>query len=284
MTPSEGREFLLKAADAKRIAPAYLITGGEAEERRELAKFLAQALFCSERKAGSPPCSRCPACRKIIDEKHPDLFLIKGEGIMGFLSIEQVRQLKSEIYLSPYQAAYRIYLLEIEAIREEAANAFLKTLEEPPQTAILILLSQMEREFLPTILSRLTKIRLPEPEPAVTEMSDIKNIFALSWKEPAGIFRLAKEIADADESDLKRILKELVASLRIAMQFKEGMRSGEETPEIIQKMANRSKTPEEVRELLEETLAGRQDILRGRVARRFAMENLLISLSRPPSG
>jgi DNA polymerase III subunit delta' len=101
MTISESQELLLKAVKADRAAPAYLITGAEKEERRELAKFLTQALFCSEITPGSPPCGHCSDCRRISEEKHPDLFLIKGEGVMGFLSIEQVRKLNRRFIFHP---------------------------------------------------------------------------------------------------------------------------------------------------------------------------------------
>lgn len=281
MTIPEAQQLLLKAVASKRLAAAYLITGAEREERRELAKFLAQALFCSEITPGSVPCGKCSACRRIGEEKHPDLFLIQGEGVMGFLSIEQVRQLKSEIYLSPYQADYRIYLLEIEAIREEAANAFLKTLEEPPRTAILILLSQTEREFLPTILSRVAKIRLPAPEPSVTNLQYFANVAGLSWQDPSEIFQLAKELADSKEEGLKEFLKDAAAGLRIALQFKEGLRSKEETPEALVKIAGHFKDAGEIRSLIEKTLTRRQDILRGRVTARLALETLFIALSKP---
>jgi len=281
MTITESQELLLKAVKANRLAAAYLIIGAEKEERRELGKFLTQALFCSEITPGSLPCNHCSACRRVAEEKHPDLFIIQGDGVRGFLSIEQVRQLKSEIYLSPYQAEYRVYLLEIEAIRDEAANAFLKTLEEPPKAAIIIILSQTEREFLPTILSRLAKIRLPEPELSVSNLQYLTSIAGLSWQEPPEIFKLAKEMADAKEEDLKLLLKDIIAGLRISLEFKEGLRSSQETPEAMVKIAGKAKNAGELRALLEKALGRRQDVLRGRVTTRLALETLLIPLSKP---
>lgn len=280
MTITESQELLLKAVKADRLATAYLIIGGEKEERRTLAKFLTQALFCSEITPGSLPCNQCSVCRRVAEEKHPDLFIIQGEGVNGFLSIDQIRQLKSEIYLSPYQARYRVYLLEIEAIRDEAANAFLKTLEEPPETAIIIILSQTEREFMPTILSRLAKIRLPEPELSVSNLDYFTSISGLSWQEPSDIFELSKEMADNKEEDLKLLLKNFIAGLRIALEFKEGLRSKGETPEAMLKIAGKAKNAGEIRVLLEKALGRRQDIIRGRVTTRLALETLLIPLSK----
>ena len=281
MTIIESQELLLKAVKANRLAAAYLIIGAEKDERRALAKFLTQALFCPEITPGSLPCNHCSACRRVAEEKHPDLFIIQGEGVKGFLSIDQVRRLKSEIYLSPYQAEYRVYLLEIEAIRDEAANAFLKTLEEPPKTAIIVLLSQTEREFMPTILSRLAKIRLPEPPITVSSLQYLTSIAGLSWQEPSEIFKLAKEMADSDEDDLKLLLKDIIAGLRISLEFKEGLRSGQDTPEAMVKIAGKAKNAGELRALLEKALGRRQDVLRGRVTTRLALETLLIPLSEP---
>ncbi|MFH0796484.1 MAG: hypothetical protein V2A65_05425 [Candidatus Omnitrophota bacterium] len=280
MTITTAREFLLKAVKMLRLSPAYLITGLDSRNRRDLAKIFVQAIFCTEKGQNSEPCGRCLVCRKVIEEKHPDLFFIAGEGKMGLLKIEQVRKLKSEIYLSPYQAKYRIYLLEIETLQEEAANAFLKTLEEPPQTAIIILLARTEREFLPTILSRLTKIRLPEPEMAPVNITGLKKMMHLSWQDPSEIFSLTKEVANYDESELREFLENLVNNLKVALEFKEGMRSKEETPEIIRILAERMKSSQEIRNLLEEVLGKRQDILRGRVSPRLALDNIFINLAQ----
>ena len=289
MTISTAREFLLKAVQMSRLAPAYLITGLDSQARRGLAKFFVQAIFCTEKETapapvgsrqGSEPCGRCLTCQKVIEEKHPDLFFIEGEGSMGLLKIEQVRQLKSKIYLSPYQAKYRIYVLEIETLQEEAANAFLKTLEEPPQTAIILLLARTEREFLPTILSRLTKIRLTEPEIGPANIVELKKLMDLSWQEPSEIFSLTKEVANYDESELREFLKNLVNNLKVALEFKEGMRTKEETPAVIQNLVERIKSSQEIRSLLEEVLSKRQDILRGRVSPRLALDNIFISFTR----
>jgi DNA polymerase III gamma/tau subunit len=156
-------------------------------------------------------------------------------------------------------------------------------LEEPPKAAVLILLSQTEREFLPTILSRLAKIRLPEPEITVSNLKYLTNISGLSWQDPSEIFQLAKELADLEEEDLKVFLKDIAAGLRMALQFKEGLRSKEETPEVLVKIADKIKSAAKVRSLLEKALSRRQDILRGRATTRLALETLFISLSEPPA-
>ncbi len=285
MTRKEIEALILKTVDTGRYQRPLLISGGGRDDRFQLAHFFVQALFCSERTEGRPPCNRCSQCRAIRDESHPDFKFIEGAGEQGFLKIDQVRQLKESLNLSPYQAEHRVYLLEVEAIREEAANAFLKVLEEPPKSAVIVLLAPSERQFMPTVLSRLNQLRLPDAEAAVAETDRVDRILSLAWSRPAEIFALAQELSGKkeDPEKLDSFLIELVNSLNLALKLKAGA-PFENPPAAVRELADRSRDTAELATLLDEVLRKRQDILRGRVSPRLALEFLLIVLARPRRG
>lgn len=144
-----------------KLRHAYLFTGPEGVGRRTLAIRFAQALNCP-----SPPeqggfCGVCRDCRQIQSLVQPDLSLLLPEAGHKDILIDQVRGLQHTLALSPYAAAYRIALLpDFQRATTQAANALLKTLEEPPDKVILLLTANAPEGLLPTIVSRCEVIRL----------------------------------------------------------------------------------------------------------------------------
>jgi len=164
MNPEEVKLFLEAAVRKQKAAGSFLLSGGSAEERRDLGLWFARLLCCEgERK----PCGECLACRNIEKDVHPDVRRVIPEKRM--LSIDEVRQVKEEIYRKPYLADRKIYLFEVDAMKDEAANAFLKILEEPPAYGVLVLLTSSVRFFLPTIVSRCRCLRLNLDVPASSD-------------------------------------------------------------------------------------------------------------------
>lgn len=138
------------------IAHAYLFTGPPQVGRGTLARWFAQALLC--RADTGVPCGRCAACRKVLAGNHPDLRLLNLEGQGGnrrTLGIEAIRELRSGMAERPFAGARKVYLIEdAESMTVEAANALLKTLEEPPSFVVLLLVAFSDHLLPPTIVSR----------------------------------------------------------------------------------------------------------------------------------
>ncbi len=151
MKIEEIKKLLLKAKEKNKIQNSYIIYGGREEERREVAIFLSGILNCDKNF-----CKECEICRRITTNTYPDLKLIIPEK--NILSIDDVREVKNDIFVKPYYNKYKIYVFEIEYIKEEASNAFLKILEEPPEYGIIIILTPNVNFLLPTIISRCSKI------------------------------------------------------------------------------------------------------------------------------
>lgn len=165
---------LLECAIANdHIGHAYLITGAEQIGKTTLARTFAQALNCEAVPAGRP-CGQCRTCRLIRDDRHPDVRLLEPEvSARGKLSIkiEQIRELQQELSLSPYEGRWRVAILKrFDTANINAANAFLKTLEEPAEKVVLLLTASDADSLLPTIPSRCRTIALrPMPSTLVEE-------------------------------------------------------------------------------------------------------------------
>lgn len=151
-----------------RVGHAYLITGPEQIGKMTLARTFAQALNCTAENR-LRPCGECRSCQLIQTDKHPDVRIILPEvserGAMS-IKIEQMRRLQQDLSLSTYEARYKVAILKrFDTANLNAANAFLKTLEEPPNNVILILTATDSDTLLPTINSRCRTVGL-RPVPA----------------------------------------------------------------------------------------------------------------------
>ena len=132
----------------------YLFIGPEGSGRKEAATTLAKAVNCRDLKNGVA-CGKCPSCVKIDALSHPDVFYITSKNVSSSVGINQVRDFIVRSGLKPYEGRKKVFIIENAAsMKTEAANAFLKTLEEPSESTIFILIALSEIELLPTIVSR----------------------------------------------------------------------------------------------------------------------------------
>jgi DNA polymerase-3 subunit delta' len=126
------------------------------------------------------PCLDCPSCSQLERLVHPDLAVVEAERIGGPIKVDQIRGLQHGLSLAPYDAKYRIaLLLRFEDANPQAANALLKTLEEPPQQVVLLLTAVSADRLLPTIVSRCEVIRL-RPVPS----ADLNQGITRNWHIP----------------------------------------------------------------------------------------------------
>ena len=151
------------------VRHAYLFTGPRGLGRRTLALGFAQALNCPNPVAPGEPCRKCKTCQQIERMQYADLAVVQAEKEGGTLKVEQIRAVRQSLVLKPYQGKYRLALfLRFQEASPNAANALLKTLEEAPAHAILILTADTAEQLLPTIPSRCEILRLrPLPVEAV---------------------------------------------------------------------------------------------------------------------
>jgi DNA polymerase-3 subunit delta' len=163
--------FLEKSIIKDAVSQAYLITGKEQLGKSALALDFIKLLQCGgtgDKSEKNLPCGRCRSCLTLEKKSHPDVLIIKPEqfeskGIKKerAIGIKEIRKLQHQLGLYPYCSPYKIGLiLEAEKMTQEAANALLKTLEEPSGEAVIILTAQSENFILPTIVSRCQVLKL----------------------------------------------------------------------------------------------------------------------------
>lgn len=158
-------ELLQRSLERGRLAHAYLFTGHQLTDLATLARTLAKTLNCQapvRRAPGGPAvdcCDECSSCRKIDGDNHADVHWARPESKSRVITIDQMRGLMHEIHLKPNEAEYKVAVVEAaDRLNAQAANAFLKTLEEPPAKSILILLTTEPQRMLETILSRCLRL------------------------------------------------------------------------------------------------------------------------------
>ncbi len=149
---------ILKRALAQgTLAHAYLFSGEAGIGKKMTALALAAALHCGDLRENSG-CGVCPSCRAAATLNHPDVHVVTGDG--GEIKIDQIRQVQADLALKPFQGEKKVLIVDgAEDMNPASANAFLKTLEEPPGDTLIVLISSMPQGLLPTIRSRCQEIR-----------------------------------------------------------------------------------------------------------------------------
>jgi DNA polymerase-3 subunit delta' len=169
------REHLKAAWHAEHLPHALLIQEAPGAGGEWLALWAAQLVLCTQGPAA--PCGECLACRRVAARAHPDLLMVVPEESGRQLRIEQVRELGGELALTSHAGGYKVAILSpADALNRFAANALLKTLEEPQPRTLLVLVVTQPSRLPPTVLSRCQRLKVPAPTRAQ----------ALAWLNQAG--------------------------------------------------------------------------------------------------
>lgn len=137
----------------QKISHAYMLQGEKLSGKKMIADLFARALQCESKE--ERPCNQCRSCRQAIGKNHPDIIYVTHEK-PNVISVDNIReQINGDIAIKPYSGPYKVYIMdEAEKMNQQAQNALLKTLEEPPEYAVILLLASNVEMMLPTILSR----------------------------------------------------------------------------------------------------------------------------------
>ncbi|KAF0220636.1 MAG: DNA polymerase III subunit [Geobacteraceae bacterium] len=295
-----------------KVAHAYLFDGVEGCGKKKTALAFIEAVFCGKEEG----CGSCPSCRKIAALQHPDLHLIEPDG--AFIKIDQIRELQRELAYRPFEAPIKACIIDAaDRLNPAAGNALLKTLEEPPGSALMILLTANTGSVLPTILSRCQSLHFPalsettieeylrrngsEPEAAriaaslaggslkkaletdnETALTERKTFLArlssFSLREIAPLFTAAEELA-ADKEKALEMLELVTAFMRDILLLQRGSREvvNSDLLPLLEREAVRC-SPERVMERIQQVFAARQALLRN-VNPRLALEVLFMRLA-----
>lgn len=233
------KEHLENAIKMDKVSHAYIINGEKNAGKEFIAKTFAMALQCENRQ-GTESCGECHSCRQALSGNHPDIIFITHEK-PGTIGVDDIRrQVNNDVAIKPYKGPKKIYIMnEGEKMTAQAQNALLKTLEEPPEYAVLLILTGNVDSLLQTILSRCVVLNMKPAKDAqikkylmeTMEIPDYKADICVAFAR--GNVGKAKLLASSEEFDkvkeeaitlLKYIkemeLNEIVAAIKKITEYK----------------------------------------------------------------
>lgn len=154
------REHLQTTIQQKNISHAYLFTGDAGSGKHTMSAAFVKALLCESPTADGDSCGRCKSCLQAESKNHPDIHYVSHEKFN--IRVDEIReQLNNDVQIKPYGSPYKVYIIsDAQRMNEQAQNALLKTLEEPPSYAVIILLCDNAASLLPTITSRCITLQM----------------------------------------------------------------------------------------------------------------------------
>lgn len=152
-------KYIRDAVSSDKVSHAYILNGERGSGKKMLANLFAMTLLCEE--GGPEPCNTCHSCMQAESGNHPDIIRVTHEK-PNSISVDDIReQVNNTIAIKPYQGPYKIYIIpQADMMTPQAQNALLKTIEEPPEYAVILLLTENAETLLPTINSRCVMLKL----------------------------------------------------------------------------------------------------------------------------
>jgi len=203
----EVREKLSNILESPSVSHAFLFTGPKGLGKTSTARIVAKSLNCEKKTKGIEPCNKCNQCISITNGTNMDILEIDGASNRG---IDEIRDLREKIKLSPMSARKKVYIIdEVHMLTQEAFNALLKTLEEPPSHVVFILCTTEPHKVPATILSRCLRIQFKR----ATEEELIRSFERIIKREKLEggrkALRLIANLSDGSFRDGVKILEEM---------------------------------------------------------------------------
>ena len=154
-------KYISSAVQADAVSHAYILNGERGSGKRLLANLFAMSLQCQNREEDGGACGKCQSCKQAQNGNQPDIIKVTHEK-PNTISVDDIRtQVNNDIVIKPYSSKYKIYIIpEADLMSAQAQNALLKTIEEPPEYAVIMLLTENAEALLPTIRSRCVMMKL----------------------------------------------------------------------------------------------------------------------------
>jgi len=253
-------QTLTNAISSGMISHAYLFSGPRGSGKTTIARLLAKALNCQNRK-GFEPCNNCSSCNEINEARAIDLIEVDAASNRG---IDEIRELREGIRFSPAKSKYKVFIIdESHQLSKDAANALLKTLEEPPSHAIFILATTEIHKMIPTIISRcqrfdFRKLTIPEiigrletiaKKEGCSVDGSALELIALnsggSVRDAEGLLDQVLAFGGKTSEDIKELLG--MVDVNLVSQFADFLfqKKGAEAIEFLNKLIEKGRDPQE---------------------------------------
>ena len=154
-------KYIESAVSADAVSHAYILNGERGSGKKLLANLFSMSLQCQDREEDGDACGKCQSCKQAMSGNHPDIIRVSHEK-PNTISVDDIReQVNNDIVIKPYSSKYKIYIIpDADMMSVQAQNALLKTIEEPPEYAVIMLLTENAELLLPTIRSRCVMMKL----------------------------------------------------------------------------------------------------------------------------
>lgn len=216
------KEHLQKCIELKKVSHAYIFNGSLGAGKKTVAALFAKALQCEE--GNTVPCGKCHSCVQSDSKSQPDIIWVEHEKV-GSIGIDDIRQqLINDIQIKPYHSRYKIYIIdEAEKLTVQAQNTLLKTIEEPPEYGIIILLTTNADVFLQTVLSRCVRINFKPVsddlvEQFIKEHYNISN-YEIQFATAFAQGNIGRAITVIESQDFKQIKESVLKIVQYAKEM-----------------------------------------------------------------
>ena len=219
------KEHLQNALSTGKISHAYIINGEKSTGKEFIAKVFAMALQCE--KGEIDPCQECHSCKQALTNNHPDIIRVVHEK-PNTISVDDIRaQVNNDVGIKPYSGPYKVYIInEAEKMTPQAQNAILKTLEEPPAYAVVLLLTSNVNSLLPTILSRCVVLNMKPVADELVKKYLMEQLQVPDYKAEVCVAfargNIGKAKALASSEDFENVKNEALALLKYIQDMELG--------------------------------------------------------------
>ena len=210
-------EHLQNAIELDKVSHAYIINGEKGTGKMLIADAFAMTLQCDNQ--ARIPCLKCRSCKQTLSGNQPDIIHVSHEK-PNSISVEEIRtQLNNDIEVKPYSSPRKIYIIdEADKLTVQAQNALLKTIEEPPAYAVVILLTSNSDALLPTILSRCVQLNIKPVQDKVLKRYLMERLKVPDYKADLSVAfargNVGKAVALASSENFDMIKKDALDMLR----------------------------------------------------------------------
>jgi len=211
------RDHLKNAIEQDKVSHAYIIVGEKYSGKEFIARIVAQALLCEGE--SEIPCGKCHSCVQALSDNNPDIIYVT-HAKPNIIGVDDIReQVNKDIVIKPYGGKKKIYIInEAEKMNQQAQNAILKTFEEPPEYAVIFLLTTNIEELLPTIRSRAVALNMKPVSDELVKKYLMEQIKVPDYKADVCVAfsrgNLGKAALLAESEDFENLKNDVLSFLK----------------------------------------------------------------------